>query len=967
MPHPRFGMDRRQYLEPPYWRAMAATLDEAEKLGMQIWLYDEYNWPSGGAGGRVTDRHPELYPRGLDYRIRDVNDGPAVISIYKPQPSEPRMEHFEKIIRGFIKQKDAPATSYEPWGKITDKGSGISGPVPEGQWDVLVFYQCLGHNPSILDDGSNSMTDYLSAEPVKRFLALTHEEYYRRFSKYFGNTIPAVFTDESSTTSPSPFPWTELFAMKFQARHGTDILDSLPLLLDPDSEEGSKARMAYWQTVADLFKEGFIEHEGSWCHEHGVKFIGHIYEENIHSYAHAAQLMSILRSMDMPGFDALGPRCPAYGAKPAISVAHLEDKQEALCECLGLAGGWNCTMDMLRTGYNGLGILGVSRFVPHAFFQTLDNPRVECPPSFFCDNPYWKYYKKIADLSARLSYFNHLGRHAAPALVYYPIESLWADSVGGKGRNVLPWQHRTEGNADAGRTCKVFNDIVDGLFSRRWDLDVADDELLAKGTIKSEAGVTKLCIGPEEFRILIIPPVTAIGAKSMDVIDRFLRQGGEVVWLERFARFTWPLSPTEPQQTLRRWFGSGTPRDGEVVRVGKGRIAFLRSDPEKVCDYLDRETRPEIIVSDGLTSLRVTHRKTDDADFFLLFNDSDEFIAGDIRLPGTGEPILVDMDTGKAYAGRVSGNNLDIRLRPHQSMCVIYSSGKTSLPIWSCDRPEGKKLDLSEGWTIQLIGSEFDDKWESSVGATSIQLPVFRMKKREFNNIPRWTETDYSDEEWERIHTLRDSGLFTDASTILLRTVLPPGASALQTPLPVDGEYAIWVNGKLVEKNLGPQTAQKGQIILKDLFTGARDILAIETISHYGPAGLSGPIEVTCAPAGIDRLKSWRNLGFGFYCGRVLYRKQVRIDDEFKRVWLDLGKVEHYVEVFVNGKLVDTLLWPPYEIEITDYVHNGENELVLVVANSIANRFAWDIWGTRGTAKAEASGIIGPAYVWLEK
>jgi len=26
MPHPRFGMDRRQYLEEPYWRAMARQL-----------------------------------------------------------------------------------------------------------------------------------------------------------------------------------------------------------------------------------------------------------------------------------------------------------------------------------------------------------------------------------------------------------------------------------------------------------------------------------------------------------------------------------------------------------------------------------------------------------------------------------------------------------------------------------------------------------------------------------------------------------------------------------------------------------------------------------------------------------------------------------------------------------------------------------------------------------------------------
>ena len=34
LPHPRFGMDRRLYLEEPFWKAMDATLDEAQKVGL---------------------------------------------------------------------------------------------------------------------------------------------------------------------------------------------------------------------------------------------------------------------------------------------------------------------------------------------------------------------------------------------------------------------------------------------------------------------------------------------------------------------------------------------------------------------------------------------------------------------------------------------------------------------------------------------------------------------------------------------------------------------------------------------------------------------------------------------------------------------------------------------------------------------------------------------------------------------
>jgi hypothetical protein len=971
MPHPRFGMDRRQYLEGPFWSAMAAAVDEAKKLNMQIWLYDEYNWPSGGAGGRVTDGHPELYPRGLDYCIQNIDDGPRTVSIANPKPTEANMECFEKIVRGFIKKDGAPAGSYKPWGEITTDGSGITGSVGEGQWNVLVFFQSLGRNPSILDHGSNSMTDYLSAGPVTRFLALTHEQYYKRFGSDFGKTIPAIFSDESSTTAPAPFPWTERFAEEFKARRGMDILDKLPLLLDPDSETGFKLRLAYWQTVTDLYAENFMGSCASWCDLHGIKLMGHIYEENIQSYAHAAQLMTVLGRMDIPGFDALGSRCPAHNAKVAVSVAQLEEKDEALCESMGLAGGWNCTMDMLRTGYNGLGIFGVSRFVPHAFFQTLDNPRVECPPSFFRDNPYWKYYKKIADLSARLSYFNHIGRHVAPCVVYFPIESLWADSTGGKGRNVLPWQHRSEGNADASRTCTVFNNLIDGLFARRWDMDVVDDHLLAGSSVK--AG--KICIGPEDFRVLIVPPVTAIGANALEAIDGFLQQGGEVVWLERLPRLTWPLNSSRPQATLQKWFGPGKPKIDRVVKVGKGRLMLLPGNIDRICDYLEKEPGPEIAVSGNLDALRVEHRRTRDTDYFLLFNDSDGFIAGRARLTEGGSPVLIDMDTGKAYSGVVGRSGLEVRLRPHQSMCVIYSADKPvpngaegmDLPAWSCERPRGEKLDLSEGWSIQLVGSELDDKWESSIGATSIELPIFRVKKRQFKQYPGWTDAGYSDSEWDKINVLRGNGLFTDNSSILLRGVLPPGTAALKRPLPVTGEYALWVNGKLIEKNIGPRFSGKGPIELKNLLTGDHDILALETYSHSGPAGLSGPVKLICGPAKIDRLKSWRQLGFGFYSGRVLYKKALHVDGRFERAWLDLGQVQHYVEIYINGRFIDTLLWPPYELDITKYLKEGQNEFVLVTANSIANRFAWDVWGTRGSARAEPSGILGPAYLWLEK
>ncbi len=967
MPHPRFGMDRRQYLEEPYWQAIAATIDEAKKLGMQIWLYDEYNWPSGGAAGRVTEKHPQWYPRGLDYRVYEFSAGPRDVTVERPAPTDSRMEQFEKIVRGFIKSHDSPVASYEPWGTVSDDGAVLSGVLPGGPCDVLVFFQGLGRNPSILDLGSGSFIDYLAREPTQRFLSLTHEQYFERFGDDFGDTIPAIFSDETSTMSPAPFPWTERFAEECRIRRGFDLLDKLPCLLDADSEKGAEVRLAYWQTVTDLFADGAMGTTASWCRAHGLDLTGHVYEERIESYAHAAQLMTILRLMDRPGFDALGPRCRPSMAKAAISVAHLQGK-EPLCECLGLAGGWNCTLDMLRTGYNVLGVLGTCRFVPHAFFQTLDNPRVECPPSFFQGNPYWKYYKKIADLTARLTYFNSCGTHVAPCAVYYPVESLWADSVGGKGQNVLPWQHRTEGNADASRTCRVFSELVDGLFAHRWDLDVVDDAFLARSSVRTGGDVTTLCVGPEQFRVLIVPPVTAIGLESLKAIDRFLQAGGRVIWLERLPRLTWPLSESEPEETLRHWWGTSDVSVGQSVSVGQGQLALLQASAEAVCKYLDDQLGPEVAVSPGLDALRVTHRRTPTADLFLLFNDSEDLLRGRARLGDGDNPVLVDMDTGQAYRGAVDVSGLAISLRRHQSMCAVFGVARSDLPVWTCARPEGVKLDISTDWLIQLAGSGLDDAWRCSLADTNVKLPVFRMKTRgSYEAVEGWTDQDYDDGDWKRIHALRGSGLFTEDASVLLRAELPPGAKAIEMPLPVSGDYALWLNGRLLQKNLGLPGVAGERLELPVSSDPCGNLLAIETYAHHTAAGVQQPLTVVCGPARIEQLKSWTELGFGYYTGRVLYKKTLQLDDVRRKVWLDLGTVQHYVEVYVNGKLVDTLIWPPYELEVTDFVEQGENQIALVVSNSIANRFAWDVWGTRGTARPEPSGILGPVSLWTQQ
>jgi hypothetical protein len=91
--HPRQGLggvfgqtENDYYLSRDYFDKVGFVLERARELGMHVWLYDDLNWPSGYAGGRVLEggevdgRHvegdPDLVPRYLQLRAQDV-EGPG--------------------------------------------------------------------------------------------------------------------------------------------------------------------------------------------------------------------------------------------------------------------------------------------------------------------------------------------------------------------------------------------------------------------------------------------------------------------------------------------------------------------------------------------------------------------------------------------------------------------------------------------------------------------------------------------------------------------------------------------------------------------------------------------------------------------------------------------------------------------------------------------------------------------------
>ncbi len=127
--YPRSGLEL-EYMSDEWLDVCEYILEYAAEYGMHIWLYDEYNWPSGSCKGQVIKQDEDFAGKKISVFSNPVNMG--------------KNNYFWSI-------------------------------------SSVPLY-----------------ADLLNPKAVDAFISLTHEKYYKRFSKYFGPVIKGIFTDEPS-------------------------------------------------------------------------------------------------------------------------------------------------------------------------------------------------------------------------------------------------------------------------------------------------------------------------------------------------------------------------------------------------------------------------------------------------------------------------------------------------------------------------------------------------------------------------------------------------------------------------------------------------------------------------------------------------------------------------------------------------------------------------------------------------
>ncbi|MCM8804379.1 MAG: hypothetical protein NC833_03890, partial [Candidatus Omnitrophica bacterium] len=458
--HSRIGLIT-PYLSEDWMEYIKEIVKYAKQKGMKMYLYDEDRWPSGFAGGIISEKK--------ENRIK-------ILKVWKK-----KKRWFKKVVNG-----------------------------ENSEWFNGLTY-----------------IDTMNEKTVNDFIKSTYEKYFKYLKNFIPSVIPAIFTDEANyfhwrtikkrDKNIYYFPWTKNLRKNFKLRFGYDIYEKINLLIE-EKDGFEKVRYDYSRLISELFINNFGENIYNFCEKNKISLTGHyLSEDTIETQTiYIGDAMSLYEFMQWPGVDHLGRNLKnPLTLKQCSSVANQLGKERVLSELYGCSGQ-NFTIAERKWIGDWHISLGINFFCPHLYLYSLRGCRKrDYPPTISHHQPYWKYQKEIEDYFARINFIMSQGKFLSDILVIHPIETGWA----------------LRGSKKIKKYDEEFSELVPKLLENRFEYELGNENIIARyGDVVDD----KFKIGRCEYKYIIIPPLITLRKNTIELIKKFILNGGTVFASEKF-------------------------------------------------------------------------------------------------------------------------------------------------------------------------------------------------------------------------------------------------------------------------------------------------------------------------------------------------------------------------------------------------------------------------------------------------
>jgi|GEM_PF-3531208 len=296
------------------------AVQTARSKGMNVWMYDDYWYPSGWANGYAMKDHPEYSVQNITYHLLE---GEGIQSIQLSR----KIDNWGFIYAAFYPVGGQGQADYAAPLPVDITKDSIRCSSPAGKWVFLSFY--IKHHFATEQEkqeaakspgGYRESLNFLDKRAVDQFISAALQPVADYFDTDFGKSFDAIFTDEPTLAGhyltfvrgkvdfkAIPAPYGPTLFEEFSQKWGYDLHEKLVYLFVGESEEAQRVRLHYYRTISDIGRRDFTGNVADWCARHDTCASGHFLLEEGLTYhvGYYGDYMKVMGGQDYPGCDVL--------------------------------------------------------------------------------------------------------------------------------------------------------------------------------------------------------------------------------------------------------------------------------------------------------------------------------------------------------------------------------------------------------------------------------------------------------------------------------------------------------------------------------------------------------------------------------------------------------------------------------------------------------------------------------------
>ncbi len=623
------------YLSKEYFNQLREILVYTKKNGRKVIFYDEVGYPSGIA----NHTSPEKYYRKLLEKKEEIITGPR--------------EFIKNISdKGILMAAVAMNSSTQERIDLSPfiKKNLLRWNAPAGEWKVMIF-NCVAATAAGGELDYRSAIDYMDPEAINWFVDKVYEPHAKEVGEYFGNTLFQTFFDDVGIFDEER-TWTAKFNEKFKERTGRNPAIYYPALWENIGQETDAARVAFFDTRAELLADGFPKIVSDWGVRNKIEVSGHCpgnYDPQ--PVDMNGDPFKFYRAQPIPMVDVIFSYPTGRdGFKLVSDGANYYDKPIVAAETFssfsppGQTAGYRRLMELYVRGINRLMGSG------------LPNSNVSGGSTTF------------AEWVGRSSMMLQGGKRISDIAIFYPIADLEAFyhfdapeyTKDMRWGSFVPYDNdfMAVGEMLLGQVHRDFTFIhPDFLLSDKIKINGSNLELENK-------------VNSQSYKVLILPGEKVISLKALQKIKAYYDQGGVVLATSLLPSKAAELAGSnkatqandkQVQAIIKEMFGINSslsmPEGVSAINVNKkkGKAVFIRKPNENLIAETLNSLNIDADVSftenptpsSGGGMFSYIHKQKDNRDIYFFANSSNDVVETFAEVRGNIRPELWDPSTGQ--------------------------------------------------------------------------------------------------------------------------------------------------------------------------------------------------------------------------------------------------------------------------------------------------------------------------------